>query len=63
MRTFFIWIFGLVGSGFVGLIMGSLVDQGHPGDMSGVAGFFGGIAVFACLRLWLARPQPQLPEA
>jgi hypothetical protein len=57
MRTFFIWFFGLIGSGFLGLMLGSGIS--HDGD-SGTAGFFGGMAVFACLRLWLA-PKAQRP--
>lgn len=62
MRTFFIWLFGVVGSGFVGVILGSLADH-HPYDSNEIPGFFGGIAVFMCLRLWLARPAAQQPPA
>jgi hypothetical protein len=52
MRPFFIWFFGLAGSGFLGLMLSSR----HGGG--GAAGFVGGIAVFACLRLWLAPRRP-----
>ncbi len=54
MRTFFIWLFGLIGSGFLGLMLGSFA--GHNSGDAGALGFFAGIAIFACLRLWLARP-------
>lgn len=60
MRTFFIWFFGLLGSGFFGLMAGSAID--HNGN-TGLAGFIGGIAVFACLRLWLAQPPIKRPAA
>lgn len=50
MRTFFIWLFGLFGSGLVGLMVAEGIQRGD-----GIVGLIGGISVFACLRLWLAR--------
>jgi hypothetical protein len=55
MRTFFIWVFGLLGSGFLGLMLGAISD--HSSGLGGGFGFFGGLTVFVCARLWLAAPQ------
>lgn len=58
MRTFFIWVFGLLGAGFLGSTLGYMMDHNGP---SSAFGFFGGLTVFACLRLWLAAPKAQPP--
>lgn len=50
-RAIAIWVFGLLGSGIAGsLIGGTLAYDGEAG------GFFAGAFIFACLRLWLATP-------
>ena len=54
MRTFFIWLFGLLGFGFLGATLGYLADHNGP---SGAFGFCGGVMIFACIRLWLADPE------
>jgi hypothetical protein len=55
MRTFGIWVFGLLASAIVGAIVGSHFDDiVHPRDM----GFWGALASmlgFACLRLWFGQ--------
>jgi hypothetical protein len=53
MRTFGIWAFGLLGSGIIGGIIGSRFGSGWSDDS--VPGFFAGVFVFACLRLWLGQ--------
>jgi hypothetical protein len=52
MRSFSFGFFGLAGIGFLGLMLSSR----HGGGAA--IGFIGGIAVFACLRLWLATRRP-----
>lgn len=54
MRTFFIWVFGLLGSGFLGLMLGSISD---PRGSGGAFAFFGGLTIFVCARLWLTAPK------
>ncbi len=50
-RTIAIWVFGLLGWGITGsLVGGALTYNGEA------AGFFAGAFLFACLRLWLAAP-------
>lgn len=53
-RTIAIWIFGLIGSAMIGQF---ITNQVSP--VAGDQGFFTGIFVFACLRLWLAAPPRQ----
>ena len=56
-RTIAIWVFGLLGSGIAGnLIGGALAYDG------GIEGFFAGAFGFACLRLWLTT-SPQTPHS
>lgn len=52
MRTIAIWIFGLLGSCF----LGALIDAHFDAYGNGTAGAVGAMLIFACLRLWLARP-------
>jgi len=56
MRIAAIWIFGLMGSAIVGAMIGSAMEGGYSGD-KGFAGFFAGMFIFACARLWLGSPQ------
>ena len=47
MKTFFIWLGGLVVSGFVGALVGDyLSDDGRT------TGFIVGLVAFACFKLW-----------
>jgi hypothetical protein len=52
MRTFGIWIFGLLASALIG---GMAANYFMGRDMD-VFGALTGMAVFACARLWLASP-------
>ena len=48
MKTFFIWLFGIVICGFVGALVGEyLYDDGK------FTGFIVGLAAFACFKLWV----------
>jgi len=58
MRTFFIWIFGLTAFGFIGGIVGFIIDTRMPafsGSNYGLGGIIAGLASFACVRLWLGQ--------
>jgi hypothetical protein len=52
MRTFGIWVFGLIASAMIG---GMAANYFMGRDMD-VFGGLTGMAVFACARLWLASP-------
>jgi hypothetical protein len=52
MRTFFIWFFGLIAFGLMGLVVGGALNR-HSGDGGEFLGFIGGMAAFACVRLWM----------
>jgi len=52
MRTFGIWLFGLIASAMIGGMIGHYF---YGGDFD-VFGGLTGMAVFACARLWLASP-------
>lgn len=52
MRTFFIWLFGLLAGAIFGGILGSHLS----GDGGVLLGFLGGMLAFACFRLWFAAP-------
>ncbi len=51
MRTFFIWLFGLLGFGLVGSLLGAF----SPSSDAGFGGFLAGMALFSCARLWLGQ--------
>jgi len=53
MRTFAIWIFGLLASMIVGGMIGAQLDALHHDFFGSIYWFWG---IFACLRLWLAAP-------
>lgn len=55
MRTFGIWLFGLLASAIVGGMVGNKMgsDGNVLGDPSAVFGMLAGMFAFACLRLWL----------
>ncbi len=57
MRTIFIWIFGLLGSGLFGSLIGGALDSGYSKD-GNFFGFIGGLCLFACFRLWLGSTTP-----
>ena len=48
-RTIAIWIFGLLGSGLLGYLIGGLLYDEQ-------AGMFAFMFLFACFRLWLNEP-------
>jgi hypothetical protein len=52
MRTFGIWVFGLLASAMIG----GMVAHYFMGTEMDVFGGLTGMAVFACARLWLASP-------
>ncbi len=50
-RIIAIWVFGLLGAGIVGSLIGDALTYD-----GGVFGFLAGVFLFTCLRLWLAAP-------
>lgn len=55
MRTFGIWVAGLIASAIFG---GLISSQAFPTtEVAGMFGILGGLLVFTCLRLWLAAPR------
>jgi zinc transporter ZupT len=58
-RTIGIWIFGLLGSGIAGGMIGIAIIQpvGTNQFLTFVGGFASGLFAFACARLWLTKPQ------
>jgi uncharacterized membrane protein YfcA len=55
MRTFGIWVCGLLACGTLGGIVGSRIESGYSDDT--LPGFFVGVFAFACLRLWFGQPR------
>lgn len=56
MRRVALWIFGLLGAGIFGGLVG---DHLKPYDIGGgFFGFLGGAFTFACVRLWLGDRKP-----
>ena len=51
-RIISIWIFGLLGSGFAGAVIGSASLFGSS-ENGGIAG----VCLFACIRLWAKEPK------
>ena len=47
-RTIAIWIFGVLGSGIAGSLVGEALT--YNGELSG---FLAGAFIFTCFRLWL----------
>jgi hypothetical protein len=55
MRTFGIWVFGLLACGTFGGIIGSRIVTGYEDDT--IPGFLVGVFAFGCLRLWFGQSQ------
>jgi len=56
-RTFAIWVFGLLAAMIIGGFLGSIYDNTYNQSLPSLAPFFGAVGVmciFACLRLWLS---------
>jgi len=51
-RTFGIWLFGLLASAIIGGIVGTKLEIGYGSD-GGFWGALAGMLAFACTRLWL----------
>jgi hypothetical protein len=58
MRTFGIWIFGLLASAILGALIGSKLGSEYNND-SGFFGLLAGAFAFACIRLWLGQSRSQ----
>jgi len=59
MRTFAIWVFGMLASMIVGGMIGAQLDalnHDYVTSMRMVWGALAGALIFACLRLWLSAP-------
>jgi hypothetical protein len=54
MRTFGIWLFGLLASAIIGGLVGSAFNGPYGGD-NGVWGALAIMLAFACVRLWLGQ--------
>jgi hypothetical protein len=54
--TIAIWISGMIAFACIGTTLGYAL---RPGPIGARDGFFGGIAAFVCLRLWLSERQGQ----
>jgi hypothetical protein len=54
MRTFFIWLCGLLAAAIVGGTVGNLLDPSPYGGVGMPFGVLGGAFAFACVTLWLA---------
>jgi hypothetical protein len=54
MRTFGIWVFGLLASVIVGAIIGLKLEIGYGND-GAFWGALAGMLAFACARLWLGQ--------
>jgi hypothetical protein len=50
MRTFAVWLFGLLAAGIFGGVIGVYLAPYYDG---GALGFIGGLCAFTCARLWL----------
>jgi hypothetical protein len=53
MRTFGIWVFGILASAIIGGVIGSRLDD-NPGDLIVIFGILAGVFTFVCIRLGLA---------
>jgi hypothetical protein len=56
-RTFAIWLFGLLAAMIIGGVLGSIYDNTYNQSLSSAApvvGAIGMMCIFACLRLWIA---------
>ena len=57
MRTFGIWLFGILASaiigGVIGGVAGSRLDDIGTGELMIILGMLAGVFSFACIRLWL----------
>jgi hypothetical protein len=56
MRSFFIWLTGILASAIVGGLIGNLLDP-NPYNGAGFWGGCAGILIFTCARLWLGQPK------
>ncbi|MGY3034755.1 hypothetical protein ACVIIV_003925 [Bradyrhizobium sp. USDA 4354] len=56
MRTFGIWVFGLLASAIFGGLIGDRLYTGIGTD-GGFFGILAGAFAFACMRLWLGQPR------
>ncbi len=55
MRTFGIWVFGLLASAIVGAIIGSKFEDLVYPRSEGFWGALAGMLAFACIRLWVGQ--------
>jgi hypothetical protein len=57
MRTFGIWVFGLLASAIGGGLLASLLDTNpyNSGPGNAPLGVLAGMFTFACVRLWLGQ--------
>jgi uncharacterized protein YcfJ len=55
MRTFGIWVFGILASAIIGGLIGSRMDDRATGDLETILGILAGVFTFACVRLWLGQ--------
>jgi hypothetical protein len=55
MRTFGIWVFGILASAIIGGVIGSRLDDLATGDLMIILCGLAGIFTFACIRLWLGQ--------
>jgi uncharacterized protein YcfJ len=55
MRTFGIWVFGILASAIIGGLIGSRLDDRSTGDLETILGILAGVFTFACIRLWLGQ--------
>jgi uncharacterized protein YcfJ len=52
MRTFGIWVFGILAGAIIGGLIGSRIDDRATGDLETILGMLAGVFTFACIRLW-----------
>jgi hypothetical protein len=57
MRTFFIWLTGILASAIVGGFIADTVST-NPYSGNGVWGALAGPLIFTCARLWLTQSHP-----
>lgn len=55
MRTFGIWLFGILASAIVGRIAGSRFETVSTSGAMVLLGMLAGIFMFVCLRLWFGQ--------
>jgi hypothetical protein len=55
MRTFGIWVFGILASAIIGGLIGSRLDDRAAGGLETILGILAGVFTFACIRLWLGQ--------